>query len=119
MIESSSLTMQWEMLGGANGSKGKSLQFHIQLIWKKKFSFQTYNEAECQRKVTCLKGTDSLTVKGERRRQVLPMTLELNFLRQRETRSKINVMPDTFYFPWKPLGEHFKQFAFQTFFLIK
>lgn len=59
--------MQWETLGGANGGKGRSLQFHRQLIWNKKFSSQTYNEAECQRKVTYLKGTDSLTVKGERR----------------------------------------------------
>lgn len=60
--------MRWEMLGGANGGKGRSLWFHTQFVWKKKFSFQIYNEAECQRKVTYLKGTDSLAVKGEKKK---------------------------------------------------
>ena len=34
---------------------------------QEEFSFQSYKQTGCQRKVTYLKGTDSLTVKGEGR----------------------------------------------------
>lgn len=103
-------------MGGANEGKWKSLKFQKQLLKKTNFSFQIYNEAECQERWPTLKVQIAWQ---EGRRQVLPMTLELRFLRHRKSVSKINVMLDGFDIHWKPLGKCFKLFAFSTFFLVK